>query len=50
MRAVIITTPGGADVLEIGELADPSPGPGQVLVKVAATGLNRADIIQRRGF
>ena len=50
MRAVIITEPGGADVLEIKEAPAPTPGPGQVLVRVAAAGLNRADIIQRRGF
>jgi putative PIG3 family NAD(P)H quinone oxidoreductase len=40
---------GGADVLRIGEAARPSPGAGQVLVKVAATSVNRPDIVQREG-
>ncbi|HUH06257.1 MAG TPA: NAD(P)H-quinone oxidoreductase [Egibacteraceae bacterium] len=49
MRAVIVRTPGGPDALEIVELPDPSPGPADVLVRVAATALNRADILQREG-
>lgn len=40
---------GGAEVLKIGEAARPSPGAGQVLVKVAATSVNRPDIVQREG-
>ena len=50
MRAVVATQPGGPEVLEIQELPTPSPGPGEVLVKVAATAVNRADVLQRMGF
>ena len=50
MKAVTITEPGDPDVLELQDVDDPSPGPGEVLVKVAASAVNRADIMQRRGF
>ena len=49
MRAVIITRPGGPEVLEVRELPTPKPAADQVLVRVYAAGLNRADILQRRG-
>jgi putative PIG3 family NAD(P)H quinone oxidoreductase len=49
MRAVIVTEPGGPQVLEVAEVPDPVVGPGEVLVRVAAAGLNRADILQRQG-
>ena len=49
MKAVLVSESGGADMLRIGEAQKPSPGAGQVLVKVAATSVNRADIIQREG-
>src|SRR5512135_2364442 len=49
MRAVVITRPGGPEVLELREVAAPEPGPGEVLVRVRAAGLNRADILQRKG-
>lgn len=49
MRAVLISEFGGADVLRIGEAERPSPAAGQVLVKVAATSVNRPDIVQREG-
>lgn len=49
-RAIRIREPGGPDVLEVGEIDLPEPGPTQVLVEVAAAGLNRADCLQRRGF
>ncbi|MCW2496242.1 NAD(P)H-quinone oxidoreductase [Jatrophihabitans sp.] len=49
MRAVVITEPGGPQVLEVAEVPDPVPGPGEVLVRVAAAALNRADILQRQG-
>jgi putative PIG3 family NAD(P)H quinone oxidoreductase len=49
MRAVVITHPGGPEVLRVEEVPDPEPGPGEVLVQVAAAGLNRADILQRQG-
>jgi putative PIG3 family NAD(P)H quinone oxidoreductase len=49
MRAVVITEPGGPDVLEVAEVADPVPGPGEVLVEIVAAGVNRADLMQRQG-
>ena len=49
-RAIRIREPGRPEVLEIGEIELPEPGPTQVLVQVEAAGLNRADCLQRRGF
>jgi len=49
MRAAIITRPGGPEVLEVREVSTPKPVADQVLVRVHAAGLNRADILQRRG-
>jgi putative PIG3 family NAD(P)H quinone oxidoreductase len=49
-RAVRIREPGAPEVLEIGEVELREPGPYEVLVEVAAAGLNRADTLQRRGF
>jgi putative PIG3 family NAD(P)H quinone oxidoreductase len=49
MRAVVITHPGGPEVLRLEEVPDPVPGPGEVLMAVAAAGLNRADVLQRQG-
>ena len=49
MRAVVVTSPGGPDVLELRDLPTPSPGPGEVLVQVAAAGVNFIDIQQRAG-
>ncbi len=49
-KAIRIREPGGPDVLALGEIELPKPGPTQVLVEVAAAGLNRADCLQRRGF
>jgi putative PIG3 family NAD(P)H quinone oxidoreductase len=50
MRAVIVTEPGGPEALTVVELPDPEPGPGEVLVRVAGTAVNRADTMQRQGF
>lgn len=50
VRAVRIRGSGGVEVLEIGEVTGRDPGPGEVLVAVAAAGLNRADVLQRRGM
>jgi putative PIG3 family NAD(P)H quinone oxidoreductase len=50
MRAVIASGAGGPDVLSLGELPDPEPGPGEVVLDVAATAVNRADTLQRQGF
>jgi putative PIG3 family NAD(P)H quinone oxidoreductase len=49
MRAVLMSGFGGLEVLAIGEAPRPKPGPGQVLVKVAATSVNRPDLVQREG-
>jgi NADPH2:quinone reductase len=49
MRAVEITQFGAPDVLKIGERPIPVPGPGEVLIKVAAAGVNRPDVVQRYG-
>jgi putative PIG3 family NAD(P)H quinone oxidoreductase len=50
MRAVTISEPGGPEVLEWTEVPDPACGPGEVIVDVAATAVNRADLLQRQGF
>lgn len=50
MRAVVITGKGGPEVLDIRELPLPSPGGEQVRIRVRACGLNRADILQARGY
>ncbi len=49
MRAVIATEPGGPDVLALEERPDPRPGPGEVVLDVAASAVNRADLLQREG-
>jgi putative PIG3 family NAD(P)H quinone oxidoreductase len=49
MRAVIASAAGGPEVLTVVELPDPVPGPGEVVLDVAAAGLNRADLLQRMG-
>jgi putative PIG3 family NAD(P)H quinone oxidoreductase len=50
MHAVVISEPGGPEVLHWTEVPDPQPGPGEVLVAVAAAGVNRADLMQRQGL
>jgi putative PIG3 family NAD(P)H quinone oxidoreductase len=50
MRAVVFDQPGEADVLHVAEVPDPTPGPGEALLRVRATAVNRADLLQRRGF
>ena len=49
MRAVVFDRPGDESVLRVGEVPAPAPGPRQLLVRVAATAVNRADLLQRRG-
>ena len=49
MRAAVITKAGGPDVLEVRDVPRPVPGEGEVLVRVRASALNRADLLQRRG-
>jgi putative PIG3 family NAD(P)H quinone oxidoreductase len=47
--AVTITEPGGPEVLQWTEVPDPEPQPGEVLINVTATAVNRADVMQRQG-
>ncbi len=49
MRAVLCREPGGPEVLEVRELPDPRPGPGEVVIDVVASAVNRADLQQRLG-
>jgi len=49
MRAVVISEYGGPEVLHVTEVPDPTPGPDEILVRVAATAINRADTLQRQG-
>ena len=50
VRAVVITSPGGPEVLNLTEVPDPVPGGGEVVVEVTAAGVNPADVMQRQGF
>jgi putative PIG3 family NAD(P)H quinone oxidoreductase len=50
MRAITIAEPGGPEVLTPAEVPDPVPGAGEVLIQVSAAAVNRADVLQRRGF
>ncbi|MER5354956.1 NAD(P)H-quinone oxidoreductase [Kitasatospora sp. NPDC002551] len=50
MHAMTIPEPGGPEALVWAEVPDPVPGEGEVLVEVAATAVNRADLLQRQGF
>ncbi|GGM99713.1 NAD(P)H quinone oxidoreductase [Lentzea pudingi] len=50
MHAITVREPGSPDVLEWTEVADPSPGRGEVLIDVAASAVNRADLLQRQGL
>jgi putative PIG3 family NAD(P)H quinone oxidoreductase len=50
MRAVTAPEPGGPQALTLTELPDPEAGPGEVVIDVVASAVNRADILQRQGF
>jgi putative PIG3 family NAD(P)H quinone oxidoreductase len=50
MKAVVIREVGGPEVLDLVDRPDPEPGPAEIRVAVRATALNRADLLQRRGF
>ncbi|MFG1697383.1 NAD(P)H-quinone oxidoreductase [Nonomuraea sp. NPDC049309] len=50
MRAIEIVKPGGPEVLEWREVPEPQVGPGDVLIDVTASAVNRADVLQRQGF
>jgi len=49
MKAVIVTAPGGPEALQLADVPDPVAGPGEVVLAVAATAVNRADVMQRMG-
>ena len=49
VKAILISQPGGADQLQFGEYETPMPAANELLVKVAATAVNRADVLQREG-
>src|ERR687896_2547400 len=50
MTAIAIKAPGGPEALVPEERPVPQPGPGEILVKVAAAGVNRPDVMQRQGL
>lgn len=50
MRAVVFDRPGDESVLRVGEVPSPDLRPGEVLIRVTAAGVNRADLLQRRGL
>ena len=50
MRAVTAPEPGGPEALVVSDLPDPEPGPGEVVLDVVASAVNRADTLQRMGF
>ena len=50
MKAIFYTEPGGIEVLKYQEVDDPVPERGDVVVDVAATSLNRLDVLQRNGW
>lgn len=49
MRAMVITEPGGPEVLQIQQVPDPVPGAGEVLIRVRALGINHAETHMRKG-
>ena len=49
MKAVLISGPGGPEVLTLGQASDPIPGRNELLVRVKAAGVNRAEVLQRQG-
>jgi len=50
MHAIVITTPGGPEVLDWQQVQDPVPGPDEVVIDIAASAVNRADLMQRQGL
>eukprot|EP01031_Cornospumella_fuschlensis_P047795 gene47795-58555_t len=49
MQAIAITRPGGPEVLELVTRPDPVAGPGECVIRVTASGINRPDVLQRKG-
>lgn len=49
MRALVVAEPGGPEALRVAEVERPRPEPGEILVRVRASGVNRADVLQRLG-
>lgn len=49
MHAIVVSEPGGPEVMAWQKVPDPTPGPGEVIVDIAATSVNRADLLQRQG-
>lgn len=49
MKAMVITSPGGPEVLQLNEVPDPQMGPDEVVLEVTAAAVNRADLLQRQG-
>jgi putative PIG3 family NAD(P)H quinone oxidoreductase len=50
VRAVLVARPGDESVLEVGEVAAPDPGAGELRIRVVASAVNRADLLQRQGL
>ena len=50
MKAIVVRAVGGPEALEAAEMPRPAPGPGQVLLKVEAIGLNFIEVYQRTGL
>jgi putative PIG3 family NAD(P)H quinone oxidoreductase len=50
MKAIVVTSPGGPESLTLADVPEPTLAPGKVVVRVRATALNRADLLQRRGL
>jgi len=50
LKAVLVSEPGGPEKLELVDVPDPRPGPGEVAIEIHASALNRADLLQRRGL
>ncbi|MBU6282392.1 NAD(P)H-quinone oxidoreductase [bacterium] len=50
MKAIVVEKPGDEDAMRLTEVPDPKPGPRDVLIRVRSTAVNRADLLQRRGF
>jgi len=50
VQAIVVESPGDPEVMHLAEVPDPTPRPGEVVVRARATAVNRADTLQRRGF